>query len=62
MLAHYKPTARNSLVERFFDELGMQRLDGSFKEEVGGAGIVTYRLTLPPVNLIKTQWIDVIHA
>ena len=62
MLAQYKPTARNSLVERFFDELGMQRVDGSAREVVGGAGIVSYRLTLPSVNLFKTQWIDVIHA
>ena len=62
MLAQYKPTARNSLVERFFDELGMQRVDDSAREVVGGTGIVSYRLTLPSVNLFKTQWIDVIHA
>ena len=62
MLAQYKPTARNSLVERFFDELGMQRVDDSAREVVGGTGIVSYRLTLPSVNLFNTQWIDVIHA
>ena len=61
MLAQYKPTARNSLVERFFDELGMQRQVDSAKEVVGGAGIVTYNLALPS-NLMKPQWIDVIYA
>lgn len=61
MLAQYNPTARNSLVERFFDELGMQRHVDSAKEVVSGAGVVTYKLALPS-NLMKTQWIDVIYA
>lgn len=62
MLAQYNATARNSLVKRFFDDLGMQRHDGSTKEVVGGAANVSYRLALPSVNIVKTQWVEVIYA
>lgn len=62
MLAQYNPTARNSLVERFFDELGMQRLDDYTPKVVGGTGIVRYRLALPSVDLVPTQWVQLIYA
>ena len=55
LLAQYIPTTKNALVKRFFDDLGMRRLDG-------GVGVVTYRLPLPATGLTNRDWIEFIYA
>ncbi|MBC7435414.1 MAG: HAD-IIIC family phosphatase [Bdellovibrionales bacterium] len=57
LLAEYIPSAKNMLVARFFDDLGMQRLDGG-----GHAPVVKYRLALPATGLTNRNWIEFIYA
>ena len=57
MLASYVPTAKNALVERFFDDLGMHR-----EHEPANAGVTNYRLPLPVTGLVNRDWIEFIHA
>ena len=57
MLASYVPTAKNTLVERFFDDLGMQR-----EPKPANADVTNYRLRLPATSLANRDWIEFIHA
>ena len=57
MLASYVPTAKNALVERFFDDLGMQRAN-----DPANAGVTHYSLPLPATGLVQRDWIEFIHA
>jgi FkbH-like protein len=57
MLANYVPSAKNALVERFFDELGMQRVSSP-----ANTGVTNYRLPLPASGLVNRDWIEFIHA
>ncbi|MBC7380573.1 MAG: HAD-IIIC family phosphatase [Burkholderiaceae bacterium] len=66
LLAEYIPSPRNMLVERFFDDLGMQPLDGGAHAPAGAgavaAGVVKYRLALPATGLTNRNWIEFIYA
>ena len=57
MLASYVPTAKNTLVERFFDDLGMLR-----EHKPAKAGVTNYRFPLPATTLVNRDWIEFIHA
>jgi FkbH-like protein len=57
MLADYVPSAKNTLVERFFDDLGMQRVNNP-----ANTGVTNYRLSLPASGLMNRDWIEFIHA
>lgn len=57
MLAAYVPSAKNSLVERFFDELGMQRVSN-----LPSTGVTNYGLSLPSKGLVNRDWIEFTHA
>lgn len=57
MRADYVPSAKNVLVECFFDELGMQRVG-----DLASVGVKSYSLPLPATGLIKRDWIEFTHA
>lgn len=57
MLASYVASAKNALVERFFDDLGMQRVSDPVNK-----GVTNYRLPLPASGLVNRDWIEFTHA
>lgn len=57
MLANYVPSTKNALVERFFDDLGMQRVGNPVNTSV-----TNYHLPLPAGGLVNRDWIEFIHA
>lgn len=57
MTAEYIPSAKNALVERFFDDLGMQQVG-----DLTNTSVTNYRLPLPADGLVSRDWIEFIHA
>ena len=57
MLADYVSSAKNMLVERFFDDLGMQRVSKPTNK-----GVTNYRLPLPASGFVSRDWIEFAHA
>ncbi|MDB5964004.1 MAG: FkbH protein [Polaromonas sp.] len=55
--ASYVPSAKNALVQRFFDDLGMQRI-----ATPDSTGVTNYRLALPATALVNRDWIEFVHA
>ena len=57
LLASFNPSAKNALVQRFFDDLGMQKMGNP-----DATGVTNYRLPLPATGLVNRDWIELIHA